>query len=122
MTTRLQVSHVSEAVRELSLVHRLITVVRLGRKNVYYVRPIGDVGAMPPSDPEPFFEYLGQLGIRLMMVDGPRKAAYVEQSRRFEDYPGILLAIFSDYANGLTIPKLEAALRVNQGAPMGVPT
>lgn len=122
LTTRLQVSHVSEAVRELSQVHRLITVVRLGRKNVYYVRPIGETAPMPPSDPGPFFEYLGRLGIRLLPLEaGSRKVGYAEQSRRLDELPGLLLAIFSDYVHGLTTPKLEEALRINYAAPMGIP-
>lgn len=116
LTTRMQVSHVSEAVRSLSVVHRLITVVRLGRKNVYYVRPMGDTSPMPPSDPDPFFEYLSRLGIRLMLADGQRKVAYAAGSRSFDDFPGILLMIFADYVNGLTTPKLEGALRLSQDA------
>ncbi len=122
LTTRLQVSHVSEAVRELSVTHRLITVVRLGRKNVYYVRPIGDTTPMPPSDAAPFFDYLGRLGIRLLPVEGQRKFGYAEQSKRFEDYSGVLLSIFSDYANGLTVQKLEEAWRANHSAPAVIQT
>ncbi len=105
--TRLQVSHVSEAVRELAYKHRLITVVRIGRKNVYYIREIGATSPMPPSDPEPFFEYLGRLGIRLRFTLFPLGFHYHAGSRTFDEFPGILAQIFSDYMSGATASKLE---------------
>jgi hypothetical protein len=101
----MQVSNVSEAVRELAK-QGLITVVRLGRKNIYYVRAMGSATKMPPSDPEPFFEYLRELGVRLQLsADG--KFIYGAESFKIE---GIERAIFSDYMNGLTPSKASAML------------
>jgi len=108
LATNLQVSHVSEAVSALSEVG-LITVVRLGRKNVYYVRQIGSSEPMPPSDAEPFFTYLRGLGIRLIVApDG--QLHYATGSHRFENLPGLARAIFNDYASGLIPRKFNAAI------------
>lgn len=115
LTTNMQISHVSEAVRELSE-QGLITVVRLGRKNIYYVRPMGATVPMPPSDPEPFFRHLREKGIRLQVAaDG--NLHYTADGRKFEDLDPLLRAIFSDYVNGL-IPSKSAAM-VGLLAPNG---
>ncbi len=119
LETKLQVSHVSEAVSELAYTHGLITVVRLGRKNVYYVREIGATSTMPPSDPDSFFKYLGQLGIYIKLTAFPVGVQYKPESRKFEDFPHVLRRIFSDYVNGLTPGKLDQAVRVNELTPVG---
>lgn len=108
LTTNLQVSHVSEGVRALAEAG-LITVVRLGRKNIYYVREIGSTAPMPPSDAEPFFLYVRRFGIRLELSPD-RKFQYAPGSRKFDEFPRIVRAIFSDYANGLTPSKFGAVL------------
>lgn len=112
LATQLQVSHVSEAIATLSKVHRLITVVRLGRKNVYYIRQVGDDKPMPPSDAAPFFEFLGQRGYLFAPIEGKSRVAYLPESRNLTDAP-LLLAIFSDYVRGLTAERLNDALRAN---------
>lgn len=118
LETKLQVSHVSEAVGELSDTHRLLTIVRLGRKNVYYVREMGSTSLMPPSDPDPFFEYLGKLGVHLNLLVFPELTVqYLPESRSFDDIPQILRRIFSDYVNGLTSARLSSAIKVNQATP-----
>jgi len=105
LATNMQVSNVSEAVRELAK-QGLITVVRLGRKNIYYVRAMGSTAKMPPSDPEPFFAYLRERGVRLQpTTDG--KFIYGAESFKIE---GIDRAIFSDYMNGLIPSKANAML------------
>jgi len=104
----LQVSHVSEAVRTLAEAG-LITVVRLGRKNIYYVRDMGATFAMPPSDVEPFFRYLRQLGIRI--VAAPDGLHYAPGSRKLDEFP-LAHAIFNDYANGLIPRKFGAAIEL----------
>jgi len=109
LSTNLQVSHVSEAVGTLAAAG-LITVVRLGRKNVYYVRAIGSNDTMPPSNAEPFFSYLRYLGIRLMIHDG--KLQYAPGSRTFEDLPPLLRAIFNDYVRGLIPRKRNAVVEM----------
>lgn len=101
---RIQVSQVSEALRKLSDL-RVVTVVRLGRKNIYYVRPIGEAGEMPPSNPEPFFAYLKAQGIRVR-IDAEGALHYATDSRTFEDSPPLLKAIFDDYLRGLKGAKL----------------
>ena len=108
LTTNLQVSHVSEGIRALAE-DGIITVVRLGRKNVYYVREIGSTDRMPPSDAEPFFAHLRHLGIRIV-TSPDAKFIYAPGSRKFEEFPKLLRAIFSDYVNGLTPTKFETAL------------
>lgn len=108
LTTGLQVSHVSEAIGALAKLG-LITVVRLGRKNVYYVRPVGSVDPMPPSDAEPFFRYLRGRGVRLTLTAG-NQLAYGPESAKFEQLPPLLRAIFNDYANGLVTRKFMDAL------------
>ncbi len=120
LVTKLQISHVSESIRTLSTKHRLITVVRLGRKNIYYVRAIGETAPMPPSDPEPFFRWLGEQGIRLTLTDDGRPA-YLPGSRRFDDVASSLLlqSILSDYVRGLVPEKLRGALMANQAVRQG---
>lgn len=115
LTTKLQISHISEAVRALSQKHGLITVVRLGRKNIYYVRAIGRTERMPPSDADPFFNYLGTLGIKLALTDDDQ-LTYMPNSKKLENFDTLLRAILSDYARGLVPRKIQAALHVNQTA------
>ncbi len=110
LTTNLQVSHVSEAVKSLAD-EGLITVVRLGRKNLYYVRQIGSTERMPPSDPEPFFAYLRQLGIRLAITPAGH-LQYVTGSRNFNELSPIVRAIFDDYIKGLIPRKRSAVLEL----------
>jgi hypothetical protein len=105
--TRLQASHVSEAIKELAQKHRLITVVRIGRKNVYYIREIGAGGHMPPSDPASFFAYLGKLGIRFHRTTLPLGIRYLAERRRLEEHPRVLIRILEDYLTGSTAPTLE---------------
>jgi len=116
LATKLQISHISEAVRSLSERHGLITVVRLGRKNLYYVRAIGVTERMPPSNAVPFFKYLGNLGVRLVLADG--QLAYAPGSKRLEDR-SLLLAIVSDYVQGLIPRKLREALEANKSQAEG---
>jgi len=68
---------------------------------------------MPPSDAIPFFEHLGKLGLRFKSPT-PGEIVYAENSKTFDAFPRILLAIFSDYVRGLTSLRLEEAVRANQ--------
>jgi hypothetical protein len=111
LTTRLQISHVSEAIGTLSEEHRLITVVRLGRKNVYYIRPVGDDKPMPPSNAEPFFRFLGERNYFFAAHEG--SIQYLPGSKNLADEP-LLLMIFSDYARGLTTQRLLEAMKANE--------
>jgi hypothetical protein len=112
LTTRLQISHISEAVKELSNA-KLITVVRLGRKNIYYVRPVGDVSPMPPSNAVPFFRHLAELGYYVMFADESFKSMqYAPDSRNLAEEP-LLMSILSDYGRGLTKEKLVDAVVAN---------
>ena len=115
LTTGLEISHVSESVRSLSATHHLITVVRFGRKNVYYVRAIGATELMPPSDPQPFFEHLAHRGVRLNVVDG--HVVYDPDTRlKLDQLPPLYKAIVSDYARGLTALRLADAIHANRNA------
>ncbi len=115
LTTDLEVSHVSESVRTLAETHRLITVVRFGRKNVYYVRAIGETKPMPPSNPPPFFEHLAHSGVRLNLVNG--QVVYDPGTRlKLDHLPPIYKAIVSDYVRGLTSLRLTEAVQANQTA------
>jgi hypothetical protein len=117
---KIQVSQVSEALRKLAEL-RIVTVVRLGRKNIYYVRPVGETIEMPPSNPEPFFAYLKTQGIRLR-IDADGSLHYAPDSRTFEQSPPLLKAIFDDYLRGLRGAKIvdvmtESAFLIPQGPP-----
>lgn len=126
ISTGLQISHVSEAVGTLAKL-RLITVVRLGRKNIYYVRGIGSTLPMPPSDPNPFFAWLGEQGLKLGLIEVPerpgastlaRDPGSQRQPNELEEWP-LLAAILGDYANGLRPEKLRTAVMANRSATMG---
>lgn len=120
LATDLEISHVSESVRTLSDVHHLICVVRLGRKNIYYVRQIGSTTPMPPSDAGPYFTYLSQRGVRFVLVGG--ELAYATDTARVVDELGTLhRAIISDYQRGLTPARLAAAVQANQQAKEHIP-
>jgi hypothetical protein len=114
LTTRLQISHISEAVKTLSDDdHRLITVVRLGRKNIYYVRPVGETAPMPPSNAERFFKYLAEHGYFLGFANqNLKELGYLNGSKNLGNDP-LLLSMLSDYANGLTRDKLVQAVVAN---------
>jgi hypothetical protein len=126
ISTGLQISHVSEAVGTLARL-RVITVVRLGRKNIYYVRGVGSTLPMPPSDPDPFFAWLGEQGLKLALLEVPeRPGSYTlardsgsrRQSNELDEWP-LLAAILNDYASGLRPEKLRAAVAANRSATMG---
>lgn len=120
LTTGLEISHVSESVRALADVHHLITVVRFGRKNVYYVRAIGETKPMPPSNPQPFFEHLAHCGVRLTLLNG--QVVYDPRSRlKLEQLAPLYKAIVSDYVRGLTALRLAEAIQANQNAGEFVP-
>ncbi len=113
LATDLEISHVSESVRTLSRVHHLLTVVRLGRKNIYYVRAIGETAPMPPSDAVPFFRHLAHHGVRFRLVDG--QLVYSRTTKyRLEELPPLSAAIASDYIRGLTALRLADAVEVNR--------
>jgi hypothetical protein len=105
--TKLHASHVSEAVRELAHEHRLITIVRLGRKNVYYIREIGSAARMPPSDPESFFAHLEELGVRFRRRLLPLAFDPIVGRRRRGALSAIVLNILDDYMAGTTAATLE---------------
>ncbi len=115
LTTDLEISHVSESVRTLSSTHHLITVVRLGRKNIYYVRAIGETAPMPPSDPVPFFRYLAHRGVRLNLIEG--HIVYDPETRlKLDQLSPLHVAIVSDYVRGLTALRLAEAVNANREA------
>lgn len=103
---RVQVSHVSEALpklEQLGLVH----VARLGRKNVYFVRPIGATYVMPPSNAEPFFAYLAENGHEFQVdLDG----ALVQTAGDLRSIHPIYTTIASEYELNLTEERLRAAV------------
>lgn len=108
------VTQVSEALRSLTDLG-VVTAVRFGRKNVYYVRPIGATYEMPPSNAGPFFTYLRRLGIKVE-VKSDGSIHYTADSKKFEDFPRLLYAIFEDYVRGLKGSKLVDA--INESALM----
>ena len=69
--TGMHPTHVSEALRGLQGAG-LVTTVRLGLKNVYYVRQVGQIEPMPPSGPVPFFQFLADHGVRFMLKENGR--------------------------------------------------
>jgi hypothetical protein len=103
----LQVSQVSEALPQLEKLG-LVHVARLGRKNVYFVRPIGATHAMPPSNPEPFFAFMAANGhefdvdenVQLVQTVGDLAAAHP-----------IYKTIAAEYELNLTEERLRAAVR-----------
>jgi hypothetical protein len=120
LATGLEISHVSESVRTLSDVHHLISVVRFGRKNVYYVRVIGETKPMPPSNAQPFFEHLAHNGVRLNLVNG--EVVYdPDTPKRLEHLTPLYKAIVSDYVRGLTSLRLADAIQANQQAKQIAP-
>lgn len=113
ITTDMEISHVSESVRTLATAHHLISVVRLGRKNIYYVRAIGQTEAMPPSDPLPFFRYLATRGMRFNLIDG--QLVYDLETRiKLDKLSPLHAAIVSDYVRGLTSLRLADAVDANR--------
>ena len=102
------VTQVSEALRRLTHL-RVVTAVRLGRKNIYYVRPVGADYEMPPSNASPFFRYLRLQGITLdVKSDG--SINYGAGSEKFDEHPPLLKAVFEDYVRGLKGSKLVDAI------------
>ena len=104
----IQVSQVSEALRKLTALG-VITAVRLGRKNIYYVRPVGERYEMPPSNPEPFFAHIAASGIRVQATAGGG-LSYAPGSKHFEDFQPVYRAVFDDYVRGLTATRLAEVL------------
>jgi hypothetical protein len=113
--TGLQVSQVSEAVRALAEDYGVLTVVRLGRKNIYYVRPVGADERMPPSGAVPFFEHLRTRGVMLLFQDGKLYQAS-EARTQLEQLPKLYTAVTSDYIRGLPSAKLHEAVLANRNA------
>jgi len=111
--TGLQISQVSEAVRALSDEYRLLTVVRLGRKNIYYVRPVGSSDPMPPSGAAPFFEHLAHRGVGLTIQDD-KLYQIAESHANLNDLPKLYTAILSDYIHGLPKQRIREAVMANR--------
>jgi len=103
----LQLSQVSESLPQLEKLG-LVHVARLGRKNVYFVRPIGSTLAMPPSNPEPFFAYMAANG---QEFDVDVNALLVQTVGDLTTLHPIYKTIATEYELNLTEERLRAAVR-----------
>jgi Helix-turn-helix domain len=100
-----EVSHVSEALPRLEKLGLLHTA-RLGRKNVYFVRPIGTEFHMPPSNAEPYFAFLAANGHEFIVDDGGVfKQVKGDLARLHPFYTSIV----TEYVNGLPHARLKTA-------------
>lgn len=103
---RLQASQVSEALPKLEKLG-LIHVARLGRQNIYFVRPIGATYDMPPSNVEPFFAYLAENG-HVFQVGENGELIQVEGD--ISTVRRIYKVIATEYELGLPIERLRKAV------------
>jgi hypothetical protein len=103
----LQLSQVSEALPQLEKLG-LVHVARLGRKNVYFVRPVGATYAMPPSNPEPFFAFMAANGHEF---DVDEKMKLVQTIGDLTAIHPIYKTIATEYELNLTEERLRAAVR-----------
>jgi hypothetical protein len=113
---RLQVSQVSDALPKLEKLG-LIHVARLGRQNIYFVRPIGAAFEMPPSNVEPFFAYLAENG---HVFDVGEDGELIQIHGDLANINPIYKTLATEYELGLPTERLRKAVLARMPATTAV--